>query len=121
MVPGPRWAKERLTGWVNAGEESSLRVTKVLGVRTRAVEDKEQKGPGVSERELIAIGGRRFRQATVAGELKLCNHRSQTIQLRVRRRFSGDLPRANGQPKIELREEGVSPSTSATNLRGPSR
>ena len=56
---------------------------------------------------MIYIGGRRFRQATVRGELQVCNHRADPISLVIRRRFSGDLTKADGEPKVQLREEGV--------------
>jgi hypothetical protein len=53
------------------------------------------------------VGGRRFRRASVQGELTVSNHRQETITLVLRRRFSGDLLSADGAPKSSLREEGV--------------
>jgi hypothetical protein len=97
---------QRTTYWVNAGEETMLRVNKALSVRTRAQEHEEQKNPG-DGRDLIWIGGRPYRKSTVEGELTISNHRQETIQLVVRRRFSGDLIDAEGGPKALLREEGV--------------
>ena len=97
---------QRTSYWVNAGEETVLRVNKALSVRTRALEHEEQKNAG-EERDIVWIGGQRFRKSTVEGELAVSNHRKETIQLVLRRRFSGDLVSAEGAPKSSLLEEGV--------------
>src|SRR5439155_12107363 len=91
-----RFSGQRMMGWVNADEETTLRVTKALSLRTRSGEHEQQTGNGVSEREIVYIGGRRFRRATVAGELSVCNHRTEPVKLLIRRRFSGDLLKATG-------------------------
>ena len=70
-----KFSGKRLTNWVNAGEETTLRVTKALSIRTHAVENEQQTRNGASEREVIDIGGRRFRRATVEGELTVFNPR----------------------------------------------
>jgi hypothetical protein len=97
---------QRTSFWVNAGEEAVLRVEKALSVRTRAIEHEEQKNGG-DGREFVWIGGRQYRKSVVEGELAVSNHRKETIQLVLRRRFSGDLLEADGKPKSSLREEGV--------------
>jgi hypothetical protein len=107
VVAHGRFSGQRTINWVNAGEETTLRVNKALSVRTKAVEHEDHKGNGVSDRDLVWTGGRRFRQATVRGELQVCNHRGDPINLVIRRRFSGDLSKADGEPKVQLREEGV--------------
>ena len=88
--------------WVNRGEETTLRITKALSVRTNSTEQEE---PG--EREIVEIGGRRYRNPIVKGDLLACNHRKEKITLIIRRRFSGKLIAADGSPENVLREEGV--------------
>ncbi len=83
-----------------------LHVNKALSVRTRAIEHEEQKKDGGDSRDFIWIGGRQFRRNTVEGELSSSNHRNEAINLVIRRRFSGELLRADGEPKSTLREEG---------------
>ena len=114
MTTGPatvtaagRFNGQRTSFWVNAGEETVLHVNKALSVRTRAIEHEEQKKDGGDNRDFIWIGGRQFRRSTVEGELSVCNHRNEAINLVIRRRFSGELLRADGEPKSTLREEGV--------------
>jgi hypothetical protein len=97
---------QRTTYWVNAGEETVLRVGKALSVRTRSLENELQAKDG-SGRDLIWVGGRQFRKSIVEGELAVSNHRKELVQVVVRRRFSGELVRADGSPKSSLREEGV--------------
>jgi hypothetical protein len=106
VTAGGSFNGQRASFWVNAGEETILRVNKALSVRTRAVENELQlKDRG--GREIVWVGGRQFRQSTVEGELTVNNHRKEAIQLLIRRRFSGDLVQAEGSPKSSLREEGV--------------
>ncbi len=97
---------QRTTFWVNSGEETLLRVEKALSVRTRSSENEQLNKDG-SGRDLIWIGGRQYRRTTVEGELSVSNHRKEDIKLLIRRRFSGELVQAEGDPKRQLREEGV--------------
>jgi len=96
---------QRSTYWVNAGEETVLRVGKALSIRTRSIENEQSVKDG--SREFIWVGGRQFRKSTVEGEIAVSNHRNETVQMVIRRRFSGELTRADGSPKSSLREEGV--------------
>jgi hypothetical protein len=91
-----------MTYWVNAGEETSVRVTKALSIRTRQTEREEE-----GQRDLVYIGGRSFRKVAVAGELAVNNHRKEEVKVVIRRCFSGELVSADGEPKKTLREEGV--------------
>jgi hypothetical protein len=105
-----RFGGQRLSQWVNSGEETLLRVNKALSIRTRSAETEAQTNglpPGRSERDVIWIGGRQYSQATVQGELSVYNHRKEQAKMVVRRRFSGDLLRADGDFKVTLREEGA--------------
>jgi hypothetical protein len=102
VVEDGRFCGQRQTHWVNPGEETTLRITKALSLRTRSTEHEE---PG--EREVIRYGGQNFRRTTVTGELLLCNHRKEAVSLVIRRQFSGDLLEADGEPEKSLREEGV--------------
>ncbi len=97
---------QRTTYWVNAGEETVLRVGKALSIRTRSMEN-EQLAKNGSGRDIIWIGGRQFRKSVVEGEIDVSNHRKETIQMVIRRRFSGELTQADGSPKSSLREEGI--------------
>ena len=94
---------QRASYWTNAGEEMVLRVEKALSVRTRATESEA----GTGEREVVWVGGRQYRRGTVSGEVAVSNNRKEAVTLLVRRRFSGELVKADGDPKSSLRDEGV--------------
>ncbi|MCI0702806.1 MAG: DUF4139 domain-containing protein [Planctomycetia bacterium] len=94
---------QRTSYWVNAGEETVLRVEKALSVRTRAVENELPAKGG--DRDFVWIGGSQYRKTTVEGELAVSNHRKETVQLVIRRRFSGELVNAEGAPKSALLTE----------------
>jgi len=97
---------QRMSYWVNAGEETILRIEKALSVRTRAVENEQLNKDG-SGRNLVWVGGRQYRKITVEGEVAASNHRKETISMVIRRRFSGELIQAEGAPKTSLLTEGV--------------
>lgn len=102
IVSGEEFNGQCMSYWVNAGEQTVLHVTKALSVRTRAVEHELE-----GKRKIVYIGGRTFRKTQVEGELFASNHRKEKIDLVIRRRFSGDLVSAEGDPKCVLREEGA--------------
>jgi hypothetical protein len=112
MTTGPalvtaqgRFNGQRTSYYVNAGEETTLRITKALSIRTRHAEQ-EIVGKD-EERAIVSVGGHTYRKSTVAAELLVSNHRAEAIKLIIRRRFSGDLLSAEGQPHSSLREEGI--------------
>jgi hypothetical protein len=96
---------QRTSYWVNSGEEMILRVEKALSVRTRATENEKLNPAG--DRDFIWIGGRQYRRSTVEAELTVSNHRKEDVKTVIRRRFSGDLLSAEGNPTTSLREEGI--------------
>jgi hypothetical protein len=96
---------QRTSYYVNAGEETVLRITKALSIRTRNVEQEEVDKN--ADRDLVYVGGNRYRKSLIAGEIAVSNHRKENVKLLIRRRFSGDLLSADGAPKSFLREEGI--------------
>lgn len=119
MTTGPAaiWSNGRFLGqhtsyWTNVGEQMTLHVTKALSIRTRAQEVEQNR-----DREITYIGGRQFRKAYVDGELVISNHRNEAVRVVIRRQFSGDLITADGEPKLTLRDEGVSSVNRRNELR----
>lgn len=102
VVSGGRFNGQRMSYWTNAGETATVHVTKALSIRTRHVEQEEQ-----GKRKIVYIGGDDYRTVGVTGELTVNNHRKETVRLVIRRRFSGELVEADGDPTCTLREEGV--------------
>jgi hypothetical protein len=102
IVSNGRFNGQRMTYWVNTGEETTLHITKALSLRTYHVEHEEP-----DSREIVYVGGNDFRKIAVKGELKVNNHRKEDVSLVIRRRFSGELSEADGTPQCVLREEGV--------------
>lgn len=107
VTAGGAFNGQRTSFWVNAGEETVLRVNKALSVRTRAVEHEQPLKNGGDRNDAVWVGGRQYRRSTVEGELTVSNHRKEAISTVLRRRFSGDLVSSDGTPKSSLREEGV--------------
>ena len=103
ITTGARFNGQSTSGFVNAGEQTSLPITKALSIRTRAVEQETQGQP----REIVRVGMSDYRKISVEGELTVDNHRAETVTLVIDRQFSGDLIRADAEPKLVLREEGA--------------
>lgn len=94
---------QQLSRWVNRGEETTLRITKALSIRTRASEQERQQ----NDRDIITVGGKTFRKVTVDGELSIRNYRKTDTKVLIKRQFSGEMISADEKPTITLREEGV--------------
>jgi hypothetical protein len=98
VVGNGRFQGQRLSYWVNSGEETTLQVTHALSIRTRCVEHE------IGHRESL---GDHYWRVTVRGELAASNHRKEAVTLVIRRRFSGELVAADQSPRQRLLEEGV--------------
>ena len=103
IVSGGRFLGQSISNWISSGEETTLHITKALNIRTRSVEQEEAEG----EREIVYWGGAKFRKVPVKGFLFAGNHRDESIELVIRRRFSGELLEADRSPRCTLLEEGV--------------
>jgi hypothetical protein len=101
-VAGGRFNGQQMAFWTNPGEEATVRVTKALSVRARHTEQEEE-----GDRKIVYIGGNDYRRAVVKAEVRVSNHRKEPVQLIVRRRFSGNLLAAEGDPASALLEEGA--------------
>jgi hypothetical protein len=102
IVEGAQFGGQSISRWTDKGEEATLRVTRALSVRTRHAEHEEE-----GERELVNYGGRTFRKPRVSAEVVVSNHRAEAVTMIIRRRFSGELVEAAGEPAMMLREQGV--------------
>ncbi len=102
VVADGRFLGQQISHWVNVGEQTTLRVTRALSVRTHSSEHEVQ-----GKRTEYGAYGRIFRKATVEAQVLANNHRNERIKLVIRKQFSGELISAEGDPKSRLREEGV--------------
>lgn len=102
MVADNRVLGQNMSYWANRGEETRLRITKALSIRTSS-EEHEVEGA----RERVFIGGRDYQRTTVEGTLHVNNHRAESVDLAVRRQFSGDLIEASGESESRMLEVGV--------------
>lgn len=100
-MAGGRFLGQQLSEWTNRDEEMTLKVTKALAIRTNHSESETE------ERESYMIGGYRYAEAVVGGELRLHNHRDRPATMIVKRRFSGELAQASDNAAHRLLEQGV--------------
>jgi hypothetical protein len=108
VMTGSNFSGQGQVLWTNKNDEATLRVNKALSIRARQVEYENQVAePAKSDRDVIDIGGRRFRKVIVNGELRLNNSRATETKMIIKRQFSGDYLKGDDSPKIDLREEGV--------------
>ena len=102
MVADHRVLGQNMSYWANRGETTHLRITKALSIRTSS-EEHEVAGT----REQVVVGGRDYQRTAVEGTLRVNNHRAESVDLVVRRKFSGELLDASGESESRLLEEGA--------------
>jgi len=90
------------SGWVNPGQQTCIKITRALSIRTRSSETEEE-----GERKIVYIGGNDYQRTTVKGRLTVRNFRSVDAVITNRCEFSGELLEAEGAPEKSLRLEGA--------------
>ncbi len=93
---------QRTSYFVNSGEGTTQHITKALSIRILTSEQEEP-----NSRKVVYIGGNDYHRTDVKGTLTARNQRAETIELIIRRRFSGKLTEAEGEPESRLLAEGV--------------
>lgn len=88
--------------WVNPGQQTCIKITRALSIRTRSMETEEE-----GERKIVYIGGNDYQRTTVKGRLNVRNFRSEKAVITIRCEFSGELLEADGDPAKSLRLEGA--------------
>ncbi len=96
---------QRACYWANVGEETSLRITRSLSVRTLAQEREDNKKDKI---ETVKIGNTDYQIVTVQGELIVNNHRKEAVKMMVRRTVNGKILSTEADPKQLPRQEGLS-------------
>jgi len=109
IVEGGRFRGQSVSEWVNPGQQTCVKITRALSIRTEAGETEEE-----GERQIVFIGGNDYQRTTVKGRLAVRNFRGKDAVLTIRCEFSGKLLEADGDPKTTLRVEGA---TSVNPLR----
>lgn len=102
IVSGKKFLGENTSYWTDPGERNTLQITKALSVRTLHTEQEI-----ADSREIIKIAGDDHYRTSVEGKLLMVNRRKKAVNIRIRRRFSGDLEKATGSPETRLLEDGV--------------
>ena len=88
--------------WVNPGQQTCIKITRALSIRTRSSETEEE-----GERKIVYIGGNDYQRTTVKGRLTVRNFRAKEAVITIRCEFSGELLEADGDPDKSLRLEGA--------------
>ena len=102
VVADGRVLGQRTSYFVSPGEGTTQHITKALSVRILTSEQEEP-----NTRKVVYIGGNDYHRTDVRGTLTARNQRAETIELVIRRRFSGKLIEADEKPDCRLLAEGV--------------
>ncbi|MCB1042804.1 MAG: DUF4139 domain-containing protein [Acidobacteria bacterium] len=95
-------AGQSLSTWANPGAATRIKVTRALSVEANDhewVEDGEQKE--------VKRYGNRYLQQHVKGSLAIRNTRTSVLDMEIVKRVTGRLVRADGDPRVDLLEEGA--------------
>lgn len=100
MVEKGRFNGQRTCYWTNVGEETTVKVTRSLSLRTASLEDLDP----ARQPERVAIGRRDYTRLHLKGELRVNNHRKEKVKLHIHYPIHGQVaPDADGAPRITAR------------------
>ncbi|HEX9792390.1 MAG TPA: hypothetical protein VGC54_00260 [Planctomycetota bacterium] len=97
-----------------AGADVRVRLTQALGLVGSSLEVRSDADR--SDRETIRLFGDNYEQVRVKGTLELAHRGNRVAPMRVVKRVSGDLIRAEGTPKIEAQALGLGQVNAARSL-----
>ncbi|MDJ0835311.1 MAG: hypothetical protein QNK37_02280 [Acidobacteriota bacterium] len=88
--------------WTPPSGQAGLLLTRALGIINSDTERVEE-----GERRTTRLLGRTYRREKISGSLVVGHMRPEPVNLVIKKRFSGNLLQADGEPVVELLEEGV--------------
>lgn len=109
MTTGPasffangRFLGQSMSFWTDPGERVIVRITKALKVRVAHVEQEQERSG-----ETMLHWGSKYRRSTVRATMKIVNHKGEDVRLVIGRKMSGELLKAEGDPRKSARSTGV--------------
>jgi hypothetical protein len=103
VVENGKFSGQRVSYWANAGEETNLRVTRALSIRTASLEAED---PALKN-ERVVVDDKTYTKVHLRGELRMSNHRKEPVKLLVRHTIRGTIAEAEGAPRLVTREESL--------------
>jgi len=100
VVENGKFNGQRTCYWTNVGEETNLRVTRSLSVRTLCLEEEDKSKP----HQLVAVGRHNYTLIHLKGELVVNNHRKEAIKVHIIYSVHGNVLSAAEEPRIVARE-----------------
>ncbi|MCI0639238.1 MAG: DUF4139 domain-containing protein [Gemmataceae bacterium] len=100
VVENGKFNGQRTCFWTNVGEETNLRITKSLSLRTQCLEEEDKAKPT----ERVAVGRRDYTRIHLKGELLVNNHRKQPVKMHILYSIRGNVGPLEGAPRITPRE-----------------
>jgi hypothetical protein len=102
VVENGRFNGQRTSGWTNVGEESALRITRSLSIRTLFRETADSKAT-----ERVVVDDKNYSKVYLKGELAMSNHRNQPVKMHIRHAIRGIVSEIDGEPKTVAREDSL--------------
>ena len=103
VVEAGKFNGQRTAFWANVGEETNLRITRSLSVRTASREEEDAAIPN----ERLKVDDKWYTKVHLKGELRMSNHRKQPVKLHVRHRIRGIVSQIDGNPRVTTSEESL--------------
>lgn len=98
IVADGRFNGQRTCFWTNAGEETRVKVTRSLSIRTSSMEELDK----ARSLERVAVGRRDYSKIYIKGELKLNNHRKEVVKVHVAYNARGIIDNASAGGRLTL-------------------
>jgi hypothetical protein len=103
VVSDGRFLGQRPSFWTDPGQPATVQITKAMSIRTWSTEEEEEG----SRMKVDYWWGREYYRVTARGRLSVDNNRSEPVKMVIRRRLSGKLLEADGEPKAKLLASGI--------------
>jgi hypothetical protein len=100
VVENGKFNGQRTCYWTNVGEETNLRITKSLSLRTQCQEEEDK----AKKPERVVVGRHDYLLIHLKGELVINNHRKEAVKIHIHYSIRGDVVQSQGNPSITLRE-----------------
>jgi hypothetical protein len=102
VVSNNQFNGQRTSFWTNVGEESHLKVTKSLSIRTASLEQEEGR-----PNERVVVDDKTYTKIYLKGELLMNNHRKQAAKVVVKHTIRGAVLEIEGNPRLTTREDSL--------------
>ena len=101
VVEKGRFNGQRTSFWTNVGEETNLRITRSLSLRTFHQEQEDS----TKSNERVVVDDRNYTKIHLKGEVVVSNHRNEPTKVLINQKIRGAIQQIEGSPVVATNED----------------